>query len=146
MRAREFLARSQQKVVTCGSRDTIEAAAAALTSHNIGAMPVINATGALVGIISERDLVRAFAAKGFLIQKLTVGDLMTRDVATCGLDDIVISTRTLMKKHGCRHVPIVESGKVRGIISIRDTLECKLQEQELEVNVLRDSLIVARHR
>lgn len=146
MRARDFLALKHQKVVTCRPDDTIEAAAAALTTHNIGAMPVTDAAGALVGIISERDLVRAFAAKGFVIQKLTVGDLMTRDVATCGLDDIVISTRSLMKKHGCRHVPIVENGKVQGIISIRDTLECKLQERELEVNVLRDNVIAARHR
>lgn len=146
MKAREFLVLKRQKVVTCRPGDTIEAAAAALTMHNIGAMPVTNTTGALVGIISERDLVRAFAAKGFLIQRLTVGDLMTRDVATCGLDDIVISTGSLMKKHGCRHVPIVENGSVRGIISVRDLLEDRLKEQELEINVLRDTVIAARHR
>lgn len=146
MRAREFLALNHQKVVTCRPGDTIEAVAATLTTYNIGAMPVIDATGALVGIISERDLVRAFAAKGCLIQKLSVGDLMTRDVVTCGLDDIVMSTRSLMKKHGCRHVPIVENGSVRGIISVRDLLEDRLKEQDLEINVLRDTVIAARHR
>lgn len=146
MKTREFLARRPQGLVSCRPGDSLAMAAQLLTKHNIGAMPVIDAFDRLAGIISERDLVRAFSRQGFDIRKLTVGDIMTREVATCGLDDEVISTRKLMKQYGCRHVPVVDAGRVLGIISIRDTLECRLEDQQAEVNVLRDTVVAARYR
>ncbi len=146
MKAREYLARKKHQLFTCRPEDTIEVAAAMLAKHNIGALPVVDSTGALAGIISERDIIRAIVSKGFQIQKVNVAQLMTRNVATCGLNDSVMSTRDIMKAHNCRHVPIVDGGKLLGIISVRDTLECKLEQRELEMNVLRDNVIAARNR
>lgn len=135
-----------QKLVSCAGDDSIETVAHLLTRHRIGAMPVLEADGRMAGIISERDLVRGFSDRGKGALGLRARDLMTRSVVTCGPDDTLSCARELMKRHGFRHLPIVENGSVRGIISMRDLLEGRLKERELEINVLRDKVIAARNR
>lgn len=71
---------------------------------------------------------------------------MTREVITCSPDDALWRARKLMRKHGFRHIPIVEGDKVCGMLSVRDILEDRVEEQELEINVLRDAVVAARHR
>jgi CBS domain-containing protein len=146
MKAGEFLKRLKQRLVTCRPDDTLEAVAKLLNAHGIGAMPVCEWNGQLVGIISERDLVRAFATMGDGLRTMRVRDLMTKRVVICGMDETIQTAQDLMRRNGFRHLPVVEAGRVLGILSIRDTLATRLQESELEIKVLRDVVVAARSR
>jgi len=146
MKVREFLKHSRQKIVSCKPDDGVEAAAKLLNAHNIGAMPVCEPGAQMVGILSERDLVRTFATMGCDLQKMRVRDLMTVRVVSCGPEDTIQVAQDLMRRNRFRHLPVVEGGRVLGILSIRDTLATRLQESELEINFLRDVVVAARHR
>ena len=101
----------------------------------------------MVGVISERDLVRAFARTDLNeLQFIHASDVMTTQVVTCKPDDSIKMAQQLMRAHHFRHLPIVENGKVRGMLSLRDIMALRLQESESEVNVLRDVVVAARHQ
>jgi CBS domain-containing protein len=147
MMIREFLKRARQPLVTCMPDDTLEAVAKAMHAHNIGAMPVCELGTRMVGIISERDLVRAFAKTEWSdLRHMRARDIMTARVLSCGPDETMEAAQKLMGRNHFRHVPVVEDGRVLGMLSIRDTLALRLQESEFEVNVLRDVVVAARHR
>ena len=146
MKIGEFLKHSRQKLVTCQPNDTLAAVAKSLYNHGIGAMPVLELGTRMVGIISERDLVRAFARTDWSeLQYLRTRDVMTTRVVTCGPDDSMQSAQELMKANHFRHLPVVENERVQGMLSLRDTLALRLQESEDEVNILRDLVVAARH-
>jgi CBS domain-containing protein len=146
MKIGEFLKHTRQKLVTCLPDDSLAAVAKDLYNHGIGAMPVLELGTRMVGIISERDLVRAFARTDWSeLQYLRTRDVMTTRVTTCGPDDSMQSAQELMKAKHFRHLPIVENERVLGMLSLRDTLALRLQESEDEVNILRDIVVAARH-
>jgi CBS domain-containing protein len=142
----EFLKHARQRLVTCGPDESIEEVAKRLHAHNIGAMPVCEGDRRIVGIISERDLVRAIATKGYDLRRLKTSDLMTAKVVSCGVDENMRAAQELMRTNRFRHLPVVEDGRVLGMLSIRDTLAMRLQESEFEINVLRDVVVAARNR
>lgn len=146
MKIGEFLKGAQQRLVTCAPDDTLDTAAKLLHANKIGAMPVCKAAIGMVGIISERDLVRSFATQPGDLHGMQVRDVMTTRVISCGPDESMQSAQELMRKNRFRHLPVVEAGRVLGILSIRDTLALRLQESEFEINVLRDVVVAARHR
>lgn len=143
MKAGDFLKRSQQ-LVTCGPDDSLETAAKLLDTFGIGAMPVCDAPKRMVGIVSERDLVRILANQGFHFLNVRVRDAMTKEVISCGLNDSMQTAQYLMRKNHIRHLPVVENGSVVGMLSIRDTLAIRLEESEFEINVLRDVVAAGR--
>jgi CBS domain-containing protein len=146
MKIGDFLKRSRQRLVTCLPDDTLNAVAKLMYQHNIGAMPVCELGTRMVGIISERDLVRVFARTDWSeLQYMRARDVMTTRVVSCGPDDSIRSAQELMRANHFRHLPIVEDGRVRGMLSIRDTLAQRLEETEAETNVLRDAVVAARH-
>ena len=145
MKIGEFLKSAQQRLVTCTPDDTLETAAKLLHAHRIGAMPVCQMTR-MVGIVSERDLVRTFATRPSDLRSMRVRDVMTTRVISCGPDDTMQAAQDLMRKNRFRHLPVVENGRVLAILSIRDTLALRLQESEFEINVLRDVVVAARYR
>ena len=142
----EFLKNSRQRLVTCLPDDSLQAAAKLMHAHGIGAMPVCEMGTSMVGIISERDVVRVFATTDLSeLQGLRVRDAMTTRVVSCGPDDNIRSARELMRINHFRHLPVVKDGRVQGMLSIRDTLALQLQELREETNVLRDVAVAARH-
>jgi len=146
MKIGEFLKHSGQQLVTCLPDDGMAAVAKRLYTHGIGAMPVCELGTRMVGIISERDLVRAFVRTDWSeLQYLRARDVMTTRVVSCRPDDTMQDAQELMKINHFRHLPVVENGRVQGMLSLRDTLALRLQESEDEVNVLRDLIIVGRH-
>ena len=146
MKIGEFLKKARQRLVTCLPTDTLEAAAKAMHAHSIGALPVCETGIRMVGIISERDLVRIFATTEWSeLPNLRVRDVMTTRVMSCAPDNTMHETEQLMRRHNFRHVPVVEGGRVVGMLSIRDTLALRLEESESEINVLRDAVVAARH-
>jgi CBS domain-containing protein len=147
MKIGEFLKSTRQRLVTCLPDDTLEAAAKAMHAHGIGALPVCEVGIRMVGIISERDLVRIYATTDCReLPNLRVREVMTTPVKSCAPDEDMHAAEQLMRRHHFRHVPVVEEGRVVGMLSIRDTQGLRLRESEDEIHVLRDVVVAARHR
>ncbi len=144
MRVKDILAAKKGTLVTNRPEDTVEAAAVLLTNNNIGALPVRDGNGDLVGVISERDIVRGFAKQGGRFQELKVKDLMTRKVVTCEPEDDVKDAMRLMSDRHIRHLPVIADDKLCGIISSRDVMESRFEQARMEHNVLRDYAIASR--
>ncbi len=141
----EFLKQTHRRLVFCMPSHTLVDAAKLLYANSIGAMPVCELNMHMVGIVSERDLVRTMATTGWNeLQHLRVRDVMATQVVSCGPGDSMQTAQALMRRHHVRHLPIVEAGRVAAMLSIRDTLALKLQESEDEIHVLRDAVVAAR--
>ncbi len=107
----------------------------------VGAMVVIGASGKLEGIISERDIANGLASHGDGLTRMLVGDLMTRAVVTCSPDDPIATVAKIMTQRRFRHMPVQHDGELIGVVSIGDVLKHRLDELQLETNVLRDFVI-----
>ena len=119
------------KVVTITPDATVRELVALLASHNVGAL-VVSVDGTSVdGIVSERDVVRRLAADEALLEG-TVADLMTEAVHRCTPDQPITDLMVLMTDHRIRHVPVVEDGRLVGIISIGDVVKSRIGELEFE--------------
>lgn len=147
MKIDDFLKSARQRLVTCLPDDTLEAVAKILHAHGIGALPVCEIGVRMVGIISERDLVRTLAKTEWSeIRHMRARDVMTTRVVSCGPEDTMQTAQELMRRNHFRHVPVVDADRVLGMLSIRDTLALRLRESEDEINVLRDIVVATRHR
>lgn len=113
-------------------------AAKLLSKHRIGSVVILGAGERLVGILSERDIVRALSEQGAGALALPVGQVMTRDVATCGEDDTVASIMERMTAGRFRHMPVVANGRLVGLISIGDVVKLRVEEIEGESEAMRD--------
>jgi CBS domain-containing protein len=130
--------------MTVSPGETIQAFATRLKMERVGAMPVSEDGTMLVGIISERDVAYGFAAHGSALVDMRVADLMTTGVVTCTPTDTIMHVARLMTHRRIRHLPVIEHGRLVGLISIGDVLNHRLGEIELEAEVLRDIAIVRR--
>ena len=113
-------------------------AAKLLSKHRIGSVVILGAGERLVGILSERDIVRAVSEQGAGALALPVGQVMTRDVATCGEDDTVASIMERMTAGRFRHMPVVANGRLVGLISIGDVVKQRVEDIEGESEAMRD--------
>ena len=142
MRIRDVLgAKSSQEVVTikpeAGVRDLI----ARLAEHNVGALIVSSDGSTVEGIVSERDVVRHLHHDGTVINN-TVGAIMTTEVETCEPDVLLDDLMKVMTERRIRHVPVVESGNLVGIVSIGDIVKHRIDQLQFE----RDQLDSYVHR
>jgi len=144
MKVKEYLATIKRVIITCRPEDTMETAATLLATNHIGAMPVRDANGRIVGMFSERDIIRAFSQRGKEVQRLLVGDLMSKTLIVCAPEDTMVTARRLMKANRIRHLLVMEGGHLVGLLSISDVLEVILQDTDMEVHVLRDHVIAVR--
>lgn len=115
-----------------------------LRSADVGALIVSNDGESLKGLVSERDIAHGLAVHGAALLSLKVSDLMTRSVITCASGDSVAEIARIMTMRRIRHIPVVDDGKVVGVISIGDILKSRISEIELEANVLRDLAVAHR--
>ena len=146
MQVSDVLKSNRQTLATCIPEESIVSICTRLSALNIGAFPVCDVHGALVGIISERDVVRAFAKDGARLADRHVRDLMTHEVVTCTQETTMLEAEKLMHKHRIRHMPILDGARLIGMLSIRDVMVWRWQESRDEVNVLRDAMIAVRNR
>jgi CBS domain-containing protein len=116
----------------------LAAAVKLLAAHRIGALLIRGAGGRLAGILSERDIVRALAEHGAGALALPVGQVMTREVETCGEDETVAGIMERMTAGKFRHMPVLSDGKLVGLISIGDVVKERVQEIEHESEAMRD--------
>ena len=125
-------------VVTCRPDDTIQLVVGLLNRYKIGALPVTDGDGRLVGVVSERDVIRALAASQGDVRARKVSELMSRDVVTCTRATAIKDAVRLMDKRRIRHLPVMEGSRVVDMVSLRDVVSLRLSEAELEADVLRD--------
>jgi CBS domain-containing protein len=133
-----LLALKGATVCTIEPTATIACAAKALSDHDIGALVVTDGEGAIVGIISERDIVRVISARGRAALDTPVTEVMTRKVITCGRYDKVDDMMVRMTEGKLRHLPVVEEGRLIGVVSIRDVVKSRLREMEQDSTALRE--------
>jgi CBS domain-containing protein len=144
MKVKDYLSTLKRVVITCRAEDTVETAATLLVTNQIGAMPVRDANGRIVGMLSERDVMRGFSQQGAHIERLLVGDLMAKKLITCTPDDAMVAARKAMKTNRVRHLLVMEDDHLVGLLSISDVLEAILQDTDLEVHILRDHALARR--
>jgi len=138
-----ILAEKGRDVVTIELGASLADAANLLAQRRIGAALILGADHRLIGIISERDIVQALAASGVAALDLPVSQAMTRKVETCSERDTISSIMERMTKGKFRHVPVVDQGRLLGIVSIGDVVKHRLQEMERESAAMRDYILTA---
>ena len=138
MHVSEILKNKGSDVVTKGPGDTVLVIAQLLSTKNIGAILIRDDRGAVVGIISERDIIHAIAVNGARALEMPARDVMTREVISCTTDDIITGIMKTMTTRRVRHVPVIEDGDLKGMVSIGDIVKHRLEETELEARVMRD--------
>lgn len=146
MKIDKYLDSHQPMLISCRPEDTVKSAATLLATNKIGAMPVVDQTGKLIGLLSERDIVRAFSIRNCDVMTMLVGELMSSNPVTCNKDDSMERAMLLMNRHRFRHLPVMDEGDLFGMLSIRDALEDMARSKELEANVMRDISIASRTR
>jgi CBS domain-containing protein len=135
-----LLSKKGVKVVTIGPQDTIRHALGRLAEHNIGALVVVDAQGGLIGIVSERDIVRALArSEAILVEP--IASIMTRDVVIGTPQDDLVAVGNTMTEHRFRHLPIVDGGRLVGIISLGDVVKAQRDQYQGEVDTLQYQLL-----
>lgn len=138
MRVKTILSNKGDQVMKVASTDSIRVTVEALKRHNFGALVVSDDGETVTGIISERDLVRALVDQGPRLLDMTVADLMTRDVQTCGPEDDIEDVMDTMTNGRFRHMPVVVEGRLVGVISIGDLVKHRMRELVDETKALRE--------
>ena len=141
MKVEAVLAAKGREVASINPSATLATVAQRLRLEGIGSLVVLE-EGKLAGMISERDVVHAFAAHRAEAAEIKVADVMARELVTCRPDDSLTRVLGLMTRHRVRHLPVLEGSRLVGLISIGDAVKHRLDELELEAAVLRDAYIV----
>ena len=144
MRISDILGEKGIEVHTALPWCTVAEATRRLADAEVGALVVCDAEKRIRGIISERDIVRALTRRGAAALDETVESVMTHDVHTCDPQETVARAMAQMTRFRYRHLPVVDHGKLVGMISIGDLVKHRVREMEMETGVLRDR-VIARH-
>ncbi len=137
MRIADVLRTKGSAVATITPETSVSGLLNELSLHNIGAMVVVSVDG-VVGIVSERDVVRKLHEHGVELLKLPVSQIMTTMVATCSPTDTVDHLTAVMTTKRVRHIPVVENDRLVGIVSIGDIVKQRMEELESEQRALQD--------
>ena len=140
MNIASILASKGREVVTIGPRQTVRQAVRVLAAHNIGALVVVGEADRPVGIVSERDIVRE-AARNERVFTRTVAAIMTKDVIIGQPQDDLSSVGHTMTERRIRHLPVMDGGRLVGIVSIGDVVKAQRDRYQGEVETLQTQLL-----
>ena len=143
MNVAAILARKGADVITADPADTLEDAAAILTANGIGAVVILQPDGAVAGVLSERDIAAAIAQDGAAALSRRVDQVMSRDVVVCSPGDTVDSLMARMTDRRIRHLPVVEGGRLAGVVSIGDLVKQKIADAEAETEAMKAYIATA---
>ena len=143
MIVKSILSAKGGNVISIEPTATLETAVRTLAEHRIGALLVLGTDRRVIGILSERDIVRVLAERGAGMLSQPLSQIMTRKVVTCTPSDTIGVIMERMTAGKFRHVPVVEQDQVIGVISIGDVVKYRLQEMEHESAALRDYIQTA---
>jgi CBS domain-containing protein len=139
MQVRHILQTKGRDIIGIADSATLGEAARILAQHHVGALVIQDSGGALAGIFSERDLVRAVAEDGPLALSRAIAGYMSRQVTTCNENDTVEALMEMMTRGRFRHIPVLdERQRLAGMISIGDVVKSRIAETQNEANSLRD--------
>jgi CBS domain-containing protein len=138
-----ILAAKGRDVLTIEPSASLAAAATLLAEKRIGAVPILGADRHVVGILSERDIVRAIGERGADVLGEPVSVAMTRKVSTCNETELISSIMERMSAGKFRHMPVVDQGQPVGMISIGDVVKHRLQAMERDSVAMRDYILTA---
>lgn len=140
MKVKSILATKSTDVITIRPEQSVKDAVILLAKHNIGALVVVNEADQPVGIISERDIVRAAAMREDMFSR-PVSKVMTKDLITGVPQDELISVAHTMTEKRFRHLPIMDQGKLVGIVSIGDVVKAQRNQYQGEIDTLQTQMI-----
>jgi CBS domain-containing protein len=143
MTVRTILSTKGSSVITIGPTATLDTAVRMLAERRIGALVVLGPEQRVIGILSERDIVRVLAEQGAAALAMPLAQVMTRKVQTCGQADTIGDLMEQMTTGKFRHIPVVEDDRLIGIVSIGDVVKERLHEIEREASELRDYIQTA---
>ena len=143
MTVRAILSRKGRDVATIAPTASLSEAVRLLAQRRIGAVVVTGPENRVAGILSERDIVRSLSERGPAAVEDNVAAVMTRKVMTCTEAETVAAIMERMTAGKFRHLPVVEQGRLAGIISIGDVVKWRLEEIEGETNALREYIATA---
>lgn len=143
MTVKAILSRKGREVVTIAPTATLSEAVKLLAGRRIGAAVVTGADNRVAGILSERDIVRMLGERGPAVLEDNVAAVMTRKVTTCTEADTIAVIMERMTSGKFRHLPVVEQGRLTGVISIGDVVKFRVEEMEKEQDALREYIATA---
>jgi len=143
MRLKDIIAKKTDPVITIGQDATVMDAVRTLVQHNIGSLVVVDAEGRVLGIITERDVLREVDLNYDELPTKKIKDAMTKKLIVGVPDDDIEYTMAVMTNNRIRHMPVIEGGKLCGIVSIGDIVKAQLHHVTYENRYLKD-YIVAR--
>lgn len=132
----DVLNQKGKHVFTARAKDSVLDAVHSMVARNIGALAVLDDSGRLVGIISERDVLRLLVQSPVNLATIRISDHMTKEVVTATLANSVDEALSVMSEHRIRHLPIVENGILLGMVSQGDMVKIKLEHAEFDVKQL----------
>ena len=137
MAVAHILRQKGSAVVTVAPTENVQSIVDTLAKHRIGAVVVVNAQGAIAGIVSERDVVRAMAGDAAGVVNKTAADIMTAKVRTCTPADSEAELMQMMTESRIRHLPVVAHGKLAGMVSIGDVVKLRMESMEAEADQMK---------
>jgi CBS domain-containing protein len=143
MTVKRILSEKGSNVVTISPTTSLADATKLLAERRIGAVVVTGADSRVIGIVSERDIVRTLASRGAAALGVSLTDVMTRNVVSCESSATVSAIMEQMTAGKFRHIPVIDGEKLVGIISIGDVVKLRLQEMEREQAALKDYIQTA---
>lgn len=138
MKVSNILKEKGDRVVTLEGLTTLEDAIAALVRERIGAVVILDSREQIAGVFSERDAVRAISEEGGSALSKPIRELMTRKVVSCSMEDTHDQLLEKMTQGRFRHLPVVEGGRLIGIVSIGDVVKQKIASSESEAEAMRE--------
>ena len=141
MKLAQLISANPRDIVKIREDSTIAAAAGTITAEKIGAILVEDSSGAIVGILSERDIVRGMGPHGADLHDVLVSELMTRDLIRCAPGDTVNEAMAMMTERHIRHLPVFDGDDLVGLISILDLMKCRIMEVQSEAEALRQYIL-----
>ena len=138
MKVKDILKKKGPEVITIGSQKTIHDAINTLVKHRIGALIVLDETGRIIGIISERDILKESHKSFSTIKETKIENVMTKNIIIGTPEDDLDYVECIMTENRIRHLPIIANKRLIGIISIGDILKTHLKEVEVENRYLKD--------
>ena len=130
------------EVFSVGPDDTIVETTRKLKGRGIGAVVVLDDSGRLVGLVSERDIVHAIAMHAERALDMQVKDVMSTKVITCKLDHTINETMQVMVEHAFRHLPVVEDDELKGLVSISDVVKLRITDLQRQI---KESTVFEHH-
>lgn len=137
MTVAKFIDDARGPIIQASPSDRVSDVVALLAQRRIGCVPIVE-DGAVVGMFSERDVIYGLAQRGAALLDMAVADVMTRPAVTIGRFMPVLTALSLMTRRRIRHLPIVEKGKMIGLVSIGDLVKTRMDRIEAEAQAMRD--------